>query len=183
VQFLSEHSVPFTRVYQFKVNEDPMTEDDDDFAPRRPTVLLRLQNKKSDGLGKPLPAGVISVMEHGGSGAMLAGQDKIDDTPVGLPVDLTLGIAMDVWVEPRVTAERTIEHADYDEEQVSIEVRLGNDKPVPITLEYRQPQAGDNFRIVGESRSHTLKDGDIQWTFRLRPGERAVLRYSMQVTD
>ena len=183
VQFLSEHSVPFTRVYQFKVNEDSMMEADDDFAPRRPTVLLRLQNKESDGLGKPLPAGVVSVMEPGGSGTMLAGQDKIDDTPVGLPVDLMLGTAMDVWIEPRVTAEQTIEHADYDEERVTIEVRLGNDKPVPITLEYRQPQTGDNFRIVRESRSHTLKDGDIQWTFRLRPGERAVLRYSMQVTD
>jgi hypothetical protein len=183
VQFLSEHSVPFTRVYQFKVNEDSMMEDDDDFAPRRPTVLLRLQNKASDGLGKPLPAGVVSVMESGGRGAMLAGQDKIDDTPVGLPVDLTLGMAMDVWIEPRVTAEQTIEHADHDEERVTIEVRLGNDKPVPITLEYRQPREGDNFRIVRESRSHTLKDGDIQWTFRLRPGERAVLRYSMQVTD
>jgi hypothetical protein len=183
VQFLSEHSVPFARVYQFKVNEDSIMEADDDFAPRRPTVLLRLQNKKSDGLGQPLPAGVVSVMEPGGRGTMLAGQDRIDDTPVGLPVDLVLGTAMDVWIEPRVTAERTIEHADYDEERVTIEVRLGNDKPVPITLEYRQPQAGDNFRIVRESRPHTLKDGDIQWTFRLRPGERAVLRYSMQVTD
>lgn len=183
VQFLSEHSVPFTRVYQFKVNEDSMMGDDDDFAPRLPTVLLRLQNKESDGLGKPLPAGVVSVMESGVRGAMLAGQDKIDDTPVGLPVDLVLGTAMDVWIEPRVTAEQTIEHADHDEERVTIEVRLGNDKPVPITLEYRQPRMGDNFRIVRESRSHTLKDGDMQWTFRMRPGERAVLRYSMQVTD
>jgi hypothetical protein len=183
VQFLSEHSVPFTRVYQFKVDEDSMMEDDDDFAPRRPTVLLRLQNKQSDGLGKPLPAGVVSVMERGERGAMLAGQDKIDDTPVGLPVDLTLGTAMDVWIEPRVTAEQTIEYGDHDEARAAIEVRLGNDKPVPITLEYRQPQQGENFRIVHESRAHTLKDGDMQWTFRLKPGERAVLRYSIQVTD
>jgi hypothetical protein len=182
VQFLSEAHVPFTRVYAFRVDQDSIM-DDNDFAPRRPAILLRLQNKESDGLGKPLPAGVISIVETGGTGAVLAGQDEIDDTPVGLPVELELGVAMDVWIEPRVTEERTIEGRGHDEQRVSVEVRLGNDKPVPITLEYRQPSDGEDFRIVRESRSHTLKDGDIQWTFQLRPGGRAVLRYSMQRSD
>ncbi len=178
VLFLGQARVPFARVYTFKLDEDSIM-DDNDFMPRRPTVTLRLQNKQSDGLGKPLPAGVVSVMETGGAGTVLAGQDQIDDIPVGLPVELELGTAMDVWIEPRVTEERTIEMSDHDEERVSIEVRLGNDKPVPITLEYRQPNAGEGFRIVSENRSHSLKNGDPQWTFRLRPGGRAVLRYSM----
>lgn len=182
VLFLGQARVSFTRVYTFTVNDDSIMEAND-FMPRQPTVTLRLQNKQSDGLGKPLPAGVVSVMETGSTGAMLAGQDQIDDIPVGLPVELELGTAMDVWIEPRVTEERTIEMADHDEERVSVEVRLGNDKPVPITLEYRQPNAGEGFRIVSENRSHTLKNGGPQWTFRLRPGGRAVLRYSMQRSE
>jgi hypothetical protein len=182
VQFLSEAHVPFTRIYQYKVDEDSIM-GDNDFEPRRPGILLRMQNKESEGLGKPLPYGVVSVMENGGNGTVLAGQDKIDDIPVGLPVELLLGTAMDVWIEPRVTEERTIEHRDHDEERVTVEVRLGNDKPVPITLEYRQPSEGEDFRIVRESRAHTLKDGNIQWTFQLQPGARAVLRYSMQRSD
>ena len=121
-------------------------------------------------------------METGNGGAVLAGQDRLDDTPVGLPIELTLGTAMDVWVEPRVTEERTIESGDHDEERISVEVRFGNDKPVPITLEYHQPANGEGFRIVRESRSHTLKEGEVRWTFRLRPGGRTVLRYSMQRT-
>ena len=181
VQFLSEKRVPFTRVYSFRVDEDSIM-DDNDFIPRRAAVLLRLQNEESEGLGKPLPAGVVSVMETSGGAALLAGQDSIDDIPVGLPVELELGLAMDVWIESRVTEERTIVRSDHNEERVSVEVRLGNDKPVPITLEYRQPSAGEGFRIIRESRSHALKDGDIQWTFRLRPGGRTVLRYSMQRT-
>jgi hypothetical protein len=36
---------------------------------------------------------------------------------------------------------------------------------------------------VSESRSHTLKDGNIQWAFQLQPGARAVLRYSMQQSE
>lgn len=182
VLFLGQAHVPFTRVYTFTVNDDSIMKAND-FMPRQPTVILRLQNKQSDGLGKPLPAGVVSVMETGGTGAMLAGQDQIDDIPVGLPVELELGTAMDVWIEPRVTEERTIEVSDHHEERVSVEVRLGNDKPVPITLEYRQPNAGEGFRIVSENRSHTLKNGGPQWTFRLRPGGRAVLRYSMQRSE
>lgn len=179
VQFLNQTRVPFTRVYMFKVDERSIM-GDNDFVPRRATSLLRLQNKKSDGLGKPLPAGVVSIMETSGVGPVLAGQDKVDDTPVGLPVELTMGVAMDVWIEPRVTEEKTIETADHNEQRVTFEVRLGNDKPVPIALEYRQPSEGENFRIVSESQSHTLKDGNVQWTLRLRSGERAVLRYSMQ---
>jgi len=179
VSFLAESRVPFTRLYMFKVDEDSIM-NENDFVPRPATTLLRLQNKESEGLGKPLPRGVISVMESGTAGAALAGQDRLDDTPVGLPIELTLGKAMDVWVEPRVTAEETIEGEDHDEQRVSVEVRLANDKPVPITLEYRQPSTGEGFRIVRESRSHTFKEGEVRWTFRLRPGGRAVLRYSMQ---
>jgi hypothetical protein len=177
VQFLSQEDVPFQRIYLFKFDEASMS--GSNLAPRPATALLRLENKESEGLGKPLPRGVVSVMETGGAGAVLAGQDRLGDTPVGLPIELELGLAMDVWVEPRVTRDETIENDRY-QQRVSVEVRLGNDKPAPITLEYRQPRAGENFRIVHESRPHTLKDGDIRWTFNLRPGARAVLRYSMQ---
>ena len=182
VAFLNQSRVPFTRLYMFKVDEDSIR-GANDFEPQRATTLLRLQNKESDGLGKPLPRGTVSIMEAGAGGVVLAGQDRLDDTPVGLPLELELGTAMDVWIEPRVTEERTIERADHDEERISVEVRLGNDKPVPITLEYRQPANGEGFRIVGESRSHTLKEGDVRWTFRLRPGGRTVLRYSMQRSE
>jgi hypothetical protein len=182
VAFLSQSRVPFTRIYAFTLDEDSIT-GNNDFAPRPATTLLRLQNKESEGLGKPLPAGTVSIMETADGGAVLAGQDQIRDTPVGLDMELKLGTAMDVWVVPRVTEERSIELSDHDEQLVSVEVKLGNDKPVPITLEYRQPSTGEGFRIVRESRSHTMKEGEVRWTFRLRPGGRTVLRYSMQRSD
>src|SRR4029450_7380080 len=144
----------------FKVDEGSMM-DESDFEPKRAPTLLRLQNKESDGLGKPLPGGIVSGMEAGEGGAMLAGEGRLDDTPVGLPIELELGTAMDVWIEPRVTEERRIEGDDHDEVRIDVEVRLGNEKPVPITLEYRQPAYGEGFRIVRESRSHTLKEGEV----------------------
>lgn len=182
VQFLNQADVPFTRLYRFTINEYAIT-GNNDFMPWQATALLRMQNKKTEGLGKPLPAGVVSVMKQSGAAAMLAGQDKIDDTPVGLPVELELGRAMDIRIEPRITEDRRIAIDDHYGQRVSVEVRLGNDKPVPVTLECRQPIQGRDFRIVSESHSHTLKDGNVQWTLRLRSGERAVLRYSMQRSE
>jgi hypothetical protein len=182
VRFLTQDDVPFTRLYVLRVDESALAEND--FQPQRPIVTLRLQNEKSDGLGKPLPAGIMSVMEQSTpAAAVLAGEHKLNDTPVGLPLDLELGQAMDVWIEPRVTAERTIERAGFKEHHADIEVRLGNDKTVPIIIEYRHPGDHDGFRVVSESRKHTLKYGDPQWTFRLRPGGRASLRYSLRGTD
>jgi hypothetical protein len=181
VRFLTQDKVPFTRLYVLRVDESDFSENN--FAPQRPVVTLRLQNEKSDGLGKPLPAGIMSVMEGSTAGPVLAGEHKLNDTPVGLPLDLELGQAMDVWIEPRVTAERTIEREDFNEQHADIEVRLGNDKTVPVVIEYRHPADSDGFRVVSESRRHTLKYGDPQWTFRLRPGGRTSLRYSIRRTD
>jgi hypothetical protein len=177
VRFLTQEDVPFTRLYVLRVDESELAKND--FEPQRPLATLRLQNEKSDGLGKPLPAGIVSVMES----AVLAGEHEIRDTPVGLPLDLELGEAMDVWIEPRVVAGRTIKREDFNEQHADIEVQLGNDKTVPIVIEYRHPGDSDGFRVVSESRKHTLKYGDPQWTFRLRPGGRASLRYSIRRTD
>lgn len=185
VRFLTQDDVPFERLYTFRA--DAEAADDDDFMPQRPFMTLRLQNKKSDGLGKPLPAGLMSVMEPGSANqsgrVVLAGEHSLDDTPVGLPLDIEIGQAMDVWIEPRVTADRTIKSEGYAEQHAEFEVRLGNDKPVPIVVEYRHPGDSQGFRVVSESRKHTLKSGDPQWTFRLRPGGRASLRYAIRRVD
>lgn len=182
VRFLGQHDVPFERLYSFLMNEDAVM-GDGDHTRRRPSVTLRLQNKKSDGLGKPLPAGAVVVMEPAaGARAALAGVDRMQDTPVGLPVELELGTAMDVWLEPRVLKDETIrERGIRQGRRVQVEAKFGNDKPLPVTLELRQPAGVEGFEITSESQQHTLKSGDPLWTFRLEPGERGSLQYEFRV--
>ncbi|HEU4603967.1 MAG TPA: hypothetical protein VFS24_18470, partial [Steroidobacteraceae bacterium] len=126
----------------------------------------------------------MSVYESGSSsfGKVLAGEDTVKDTPVGLPLDVEVGQAMDIWIEPRLVSERTIERPDEDSVQVEaqLEVRFANDKPVPVVIEYRQPLIED-LQVLRESKHHTMKDGDLLWRLRLKPGERDLLTYTVRM--
>lgn len=182
VVFLHETKIPFERLYTYRLNTYEM--DDLDGETQSPNVTLRLQNKERDGLGKPLPAGTIAVLEPGehGAGVMLAGEDTVQDIPVGLPVEIEVGRAMDIRIEPKIIDDETLHSRRGRERQAKIEVRFGNDKPVPVVIEYRQ-SAEEGVRVIAESKRHTMKSGDPMWTFRLRPGRRAVLTYTIRAPD
>ena len=177
VAFLDQRAVPFERVYVYRLETyaGPGPEDINEV----PDVVLRLQNDARSGLGKPLPGGAVSVLERGGDGPVLAGQQTVVDTPVGLPLELTLGRAMDIAVQPRL--EKDLEAADVH--TVTLSVSVANDKPEPIVLEYRQPPQGRDFRLVSASQPATTKAGDMLWILRLRAGGRAQLRYTLSFRD
>jgi hypothetical protein len=181
IRFLALDNVRYERLYRFDVDDGwlrgPATP-----SWQRPVVLIRAQNREVDGLGKPLPAGSLSVMEQHGDAIVLAGQDRLQDTPVDLPLELQIATAMDVWIEPRIIEDRTEQvSTGHRERQVQLELRILNDKAVPIVLEIRQPVVGRrDFRVVDESHPHSREDGDAQWTFQLAAGERAALRYSFR---
>ena len=167
VQFLEERGVPFERIYSYLFTDDGEGAD-------APVVLLRLKNEARAGLGKPLPSGTVAVMEAAPGGApVLAGQRRIKDTPVGLPLEVELGQAMDVLVTVTLTEDEKV--SGHTEAEVS--ASFVNDKPVPITLEYRQGVLGDGFKVIRASRRAGRKDGEAIWTLRLKPGQRADLSY------
>jgi hypothetical protein len=173
VAFLDQQAVPFERVYVYRFNPDDAPDPED--AGQAPDVVLRLENKARSGLGKPLPAGTVSVMEPGGGALVLAGEQALGDTPVGLPLELTLGRAMDVAVQPRVAEDS----ASGKVRRRAIVVSMTNEKPDPIVLEFHERREGEDFRIVSASQRSVALKGDEVWTFRLRPGERAQLRYTV----
>jgi len=176
VAFLDQKAVPFERVYVYRLDANS-TDPEDGVAV--PDVVLRLQNKPQSGLGKPLPAGAVSVMAPGRDGMVLAGQQQIRDTPVGLPLELTLGRAMDVAVAPRVV-ERTDAGGRH---RVALAVSVANDKPQPVTFELRQAPIGRNFQILDAAQAPVAKAGDQVWTLHLAPGQHAQLSYTIRYRD
>lgn len=170
--FLRQEAVPFERVYAYRFD---IWEEEE--GPQPANVVLRMRNEARRGLGKPLPAGLVTVMEPGAYGPpVLAGQRRIKDVAVGLPVEVELGRAMDVWVTVRVAEE---EDARGGRERRVIEAEFANDKPGPVVLEYRQSAEMEAFRLDRASRRAGRKAGDPAWTVRLKPGERATLRYEI----
>jgi hypothetical protein len=174
VAFLDLHAVPFEKVYVYRLlfGNDPDRLQASD-------VVLRLKNRKDAGLGKPLPAGNVSVMETAGGSLALAGEQTIADTAVGLPLELTLGRAMDIAIKPRVTEITRKDHV----RRTAISVAFENDKPQPIVLEHRQSTDGQDWKLETASAPSTLDKGDRVWTFHLAPGQKATLTYTMSERD
>ncbi|HRD44928.1 MAG TPA: hypothetical protein PLF78_00440 [Caulobacter sp.] len=180
VLMLHEAAVPFERVYGFRVQQDEL--DDGAAGDDHPaSVLLRLQNRKERGLGKPLPAGAVSVMEPDGGRLVLAGEDTIEDAPVGLPVEIEMGEAMDVAVRPTVVRAWTVRK----KQRGAIEVAIANDKTVPIRFELAHDSGGwrRGFRIVSSSDRYAEVKGRPTWSLTLAPGERRLVRYTIEAED
>ena len=174
VAFLDQKSVAFQRLYMFAV--DPWNNHGGDNIPAA-TVLLRLENKAAQGLGKALPSGALAVMETANGRPTFAGEQAMRDVPVGQPFDLAIGRAMDVSVRPRLIKET---RAGSGRVRQTFEVDLANAKSGSITIELRHPRHQTNFKVVSEPKRHDIRDGAAAWRFTLPPNGRETVRYVVE---
>ncbi|BBD99438.1 hypothetical protein SAMIE_1029390 [Sphingobium amiense] len=75
-----------------------------DGSSRPMTLRLRLQNRKSDGLGLPLPSGKVAVFEQVDGARMLAGEADVADKAEGERVDYDIAQSADVRLTTRVSS-------------------------------------------------------------------------------
>lgn len=125
--------------------------------PDKVQVYLEFQNKKSVGLGIPLPKGVVRVYKSDSDGALeFIGEDRIDHTPVDENVRLFVGNAFDLTGERRVMDSRRLSDRSR---QDSVEIILKNHKKEQVTI-----QAVENFgsywQILNATQKYTKKDAD-----------------------
>jgi hypothetical protein len=180
VRMLERSNVRFNRVYIGRY-DNYLLNNAIDVAP---VSVLRMDNKTNRGLGLPLPAGTIAVMEATKETSVLIGEDTIEDMPVGAQIEIKLGESLGVWAKPRVVTRETISSGAVKRSRLQVEVIAGNDNDAPATLELRHAQlASADVRFVAESKAHTLKDGDPQWSYTLAAGARAVLRYTIEINQ
>lgn len=174
VQFLDQRDVQFERVYAYYVDESEREVS----APA--DAFLRLQNKKAEGLGLPLPGGTVSVEEQGPTGPLLAGQANFTDKSEGLPVEIDFTDAINVRVRQRITEHRTIGSGKLKVSQDDFEIAVENDKPVAIAFELGQPLYETGMRVVAEDAAHTIEPGGAFWHFTLKPGEVRLVHYTIE---
>ena len=175
VAFLDQKDVAFQRLYALTL--DPVNPYDG-AQTWAAFVVLRMDNKTSEGLGKPLPAGAMAVMETTGGRPAFAGEQKVGDVPVGQPFEVVTGQAMDVHfratlVEDARRGKARIRH--------TYEVELTNAKTVPVTAELRVriPQLA-GFKVVSGPGPHEIRDGMAAWRVPLAAGSRRTVRYVVE---
>lgn len=180
VLFLDKRKVRVERFYSVRrhaltdqANEDVVT----------PNLVVRWENTERAGLGEPLASGTVRVFEPYAGREVFAGEATIEDRPVGLPVELEIGRALNVMLEVTMGFERsgpqsrprTTATADY---------RIVNNKSVPIDIEIRHAVESRyrNLQVKESSRQAGRKYGDLAWRFTVRPGEDA-LRYRLSALE
>jgi hypothetical protein len=115
------------------------------------STRLNFENRKSGGLGTPLPGGVVRAYEQSVDGAtVFLGEDRVGETPADKPVKLTLGQAFDVTAERRQT---NVERPTDRSYEASEEITLHNAKNKPVTVSVVENLPGE-WRILEESESH-----------------------------
>lgn len=170
VAFIDRDNVSFERIYEFRI--DPYEARDDSDADDKPaSIVLRMQNREDAGLGKPLPSGIVSVVEPGDDGDVMAGQGEIGDVSIGLPVEITTGRTINVRVQERVTAAEKIGSGSSERTRETRDLAIINDKATPVHFELYFPLTEVEGKVVSESQSHVMKKGMAMWDFTLAPGQ------------
>jgi hypothetical protein len=142
-------------------------------------VYIEFMNKKQDGLGIPLPKGVVRVYKNDSAGnAQFVGEDKIDHTPKNEKVRLKLGDAFDVTADKKQTDFKKVGDRTFES---AYEVVLKNAKPEAVTVKVQEPMPGD-WTVVSESHKHTKEAaGTAVWMVDVPAEGSAKLTYRVRV--
>jgi hypothetical protein len=118
-------------------------------------VYLELDNSAKNGLGMPLPKGVVRVYKADKSGAkQFIGEDRIDHTPRDEKITVKLGDSFDVVAERKQTEFDVLGQC---ENESSFEISLRNHKDKKERVEVEEPANGD-WKIVESTQPARKKD-------------------------
>ncbi len=145
---------------------------DTDDGPEAVHPVLRLRNRKADGLGLPLPAGKVLVFQEDSDRPILLGEPSLDDKAVDEEVELKLPPAPGVSV--------TLEDLPGSKRESSYSLSVSNANPWPIAYEAKFSPNEGRFRAQGKT---VMKNGKRVWAVTVPANGTATLRYSERESD
>jgi hypothetical protein len=148
-----------------------------------PELTLGIENRKSSGLGEPLPEGILRLYEPGADGDLFSGEGSVRDTAVGVPIEIALAGALDLALEYR------FDHDDDEDEDMAefhdAEIRIANAKEMPVTVEIRQQLHEDTAHATVARSNHRTKRkfGDFAWRVKVPANAASMLSYRLRLPE
>jgi hypothetical protein len=144
-------------------------------------VMVEFENGEEQGLGIPLPRGIIRVFKKDIDGSsLLVGEDSIDHTPKDEEVRLYVGDAFDI-VGERVQANFRV---DYDEDwmEESFEITLRNHKEEAVEVRVVEHMfRWSEWKIIEESQEHQKLDAQtIEFRVPVDADGETVVTYTVR---
>lgn len=142
-------------------------------------VFYSWDNTAKNGLGKPLPAGIVRVYgRSSGGGRQLLGEDRIEHTPIDEKVELRIGNAFDLVAERVRTDSRQIADNLY---RHSFAITLRNHKSEAVTVDVIE-QVGGYWEVQASSLPAKKVDAStLSFAVPVPAGGQTVLTYSVDV--
>ncbi len=163
----------------------------EEVGPMQPDILVAFDTPAEGPAARPLPAGTLRLYDHtGGAGEdaaeaptearrLFAGEARLEHTPAGGQVELTVGQAFDVTGRSRVTAFERLSDRSYEIAQ-EITVANAKDEAVSVEVAGRLPRG---WQLLEESRPHETETASrIVWTLEVPAGGETSFRYRMRVS-
>lgn len=146
-------------------------------------VFVEFQNK-GEGLGIPLPKGVIRVYKKDAQGnAQFVGEDQINHTPKNESIRLKLGDAFDVTADKKQTDFQKLAGTGRTNNifESAYQIVLKNAKNEAVTVVVQEPMPGD-WAMISESQPHTkATSGTAEWKVKVPADGKATLTYRVRV--
>ncbi|MDX9972772.1 MAG: DUF4139 domain-containing protein [FCB group bacterium] len=157
VSLLTAPSVGVEKTYEFRGDVSFYSQIMPPMKDQKVAVQLKFKNEEANGLGMPLPAGVVRVYEADSQGLLqFSGEDRIKHTPKDEEVKVKLGNAFDVVGERTQTDFSRIADNVYE---AAFEIKIRNHKDKDITIDIVEPMTSD-WSIL--QSSHQFKKKDAQ---------------------
>ena len=148
---------------------------------KKVSVLLELENRKSSGLGLPLPKGRVRVYKKDDDGSLqFAGEDSIDHTPKDETIRVKMGESFDLVGErKRVDFSSDAKRGRFEE---SFEIRLRNHKDAAATVRVVEHlYRWSNWKISGSSAKCEKKDAQtVEFVVPVPKDGEAVVAYAVK---
>ena len=148
---------------------------------KKVSVILELDNKKSSGLGIPLPKGRVRVYKKDDDGSLqFAGEDSIDHTPKDEKVRVKMGEAFDLVGErKRSDYSSDLNRRRFEE---TFEIKLRNHKDSDATVKVVEHlYRWNNWKIVDSSAKYEKKDAQtIEFSVPVAKDGESVVTYTVK---
>lgn len=118
-------------------------------------MFLKFRNEKENGLGIPLPAGVMRIYQEDSEGMLqFAGEDRITHMPKDEDIRLKMGQAFDVVAERNQDDFKRITDRKA---QSTYTITLRNHKEQDVVVDVVEPMPG-TWKVLESTHEHVKKD-------------------------
>jgi hypothetical protein len=139
--------------------------------------VLAFDNAERAGLGRPLPAGRVRVLQHDGH---LLGEAPLGHTPAGEMVELELGSAFDLRAERTTVDFRLDRSARRMSETIEVSLRNAKAEPATVRVVELLPRWSEWDIVDAPAKWQKLDAQRIAFDVPVAANGEATVRYTVQ---